>query len=104
VWRDRELVGARSGPRDNKSPNTLVDAIRSMVLDGEFDPPPSPQDEEVARGRPQMDAARLRKRGTAAPERGIQDELVRRRAYRTTRRDRCLIPSDVSVRRCAATR
>jgi len=26
-----------------KSPNTLVDAITAKALDGEFDPPPSPQ-------------------------------------------------------------
>jgi len=42
-WRDRKRVGARPGPRDCKPPTTLVGAIRSRALDGEFDPPPSPQ-------------------------------------------------------------
>ena len=34
----------RDGVREKKqSPTTLVGAIRSSALDGEFDPPPSPQ-------------------------------------------------------------
>jgi hypothetical protein len=45
-----EPVGARLVPRDQKSPTTLVDAIREQALDGEFDPPPSPQSEEAGRG------------------------------------------------------
>src|SRR5438132_2916143 len=44
-----ERVGARLVPRDPKSPTTLVDAIREQALDGEFDPPPSPHDDEAAR-------------------------------------------------------
>jgi len=35
-------VGARI-PETNKTPTTLVEATTSRALDGEFDPPPSPQ-------------------------------------------------------------
>src|ERR1700716_1883959 len=50
AWRERRAC--RCAPRSarKKSPTTLVDAIRAQALDGEFDPPPSPQNEEVGGG------------------------------------------------------
>ena len=60
-----ERVGARLVPRDPKSPTTLVDAIREQALDGEFDPPPSPQDEEAGGGSRQLTPAGRRSSGDA---------------------------------------
>ena len=58
-----ERVGARLVPRDQSSPTTLVDAIRAQALDGEFDPPPSPQNEEAGGGsRSSRDRSRIQTR------------------------------------------
>ena len=47
---------------------TLVDAVRSMALDGEFDPPPSPQCAGHGRRRLSWRLKHLSSKPSAAPE------------------------------------